>query len=282
MESSTNPKATQQRELSKAAESQVSTEIWQDLLHTAIVGNGIFPQSFFPQGLLLSDKMANLVHERRASLGSLQKEDSPRELISTMFIEAKNKGHGAYGFQSSQSMMEGNIANVWGSDKSQALEVLRNFSNLIGNTNADASQESNENESNRQQVLQKVFSNPQELSLLLELLGVARQSLLSQTTRETSANYRGKISDFMKKYSKHEFYNIPEGYRAERKDLMAKLAITLRETATSIKEALVLYVDRQYPQNKILLERLKGSDDRSLFGGLLVTNIDPLRNPDYE
>lgn len=226
--------------------------------------------------------MANLVNERKASLDSLQKEDPPRELISSMFTEARNKSHSAYGFQSSRSMMGGSIGNVWGSDKSQALEVLRNFSNIIGNTNVDVSQGNIVNEPHSQQVLQKVFSNPQDLSLLLDLLGVARQSLLSQATRETSTNYKGKISDFMKKYSKHGFSNIPKGYEEERKDLMAKLAIMLRETATSIKEALALYVERQHPQNKILLERLKGSDDRSLFGGLLVTNIHPLRNPDYE
>lgn len=282
MESSTNPKATQQPELPKAVDPQILTEIWQDLLHTAIVGNGIFPQSFFPQGLLLADKMANLVHERRASLGSLQKEDPPRELISTMFIEAKNKSHRAYGFQSSQSMMGGNIANVWGNDKSQALDILISFSEIIGRTDVDVTQGSNDNEADRQRVLQKVFSNPQELSLLLELLGVARQSLLSQATREKSTSYKEQISNFMQKYSKHGFHDIPEGYTEERNGLMAKLHTTIKETVTSIREELVVYVERQHPQNKILLERLKGSDDDKLFGRLLVANIHPLRNPDYE
>lgn len=274
MESSTNPKTTQQHELPKATDFLVSTEIWQDLLHTAIVGNGIFPQSFFPQGLLLADKMANLVSERKTSLDLLQKEDPPRELISSMFTEAKSKSHNAYGFKSSHSMMGGSIENVWGSDKSQALDILISFSEVVGKTNVDVSQGSNGNETDRQQVLQKVFSNPQELSLLLELLGVARQSLLSQAVKEKSSSYKEEIKNFMQKYSQHGFFDIPEGYTEERNALMAKLHNTIRE--------LVMYAERQHPQNKILLERLKRSDDDNLFGRLRVANIHPLRNPDYE
>jgi hypothetical protein len=280
MESSTNPKATQQHELPKTTDTQVSTEIWQDLLHTAIVGNGIFPQSFFPQGLLLADKMADLVNQGKTSLDSLQKENPSRELISSMFTEAKNKSHSAYGFESSHSMMGGSIENVWGSDKGQALDILTGFSGVVYRTSPDVSGQSNRDETN----LQEVISNPQEFSLLLELLGVARDTLLSQGVKEKSGGYKKEISRFMQKYSKHGFSNIPEEYQEEREGLMAKLYTTIKEATAYIKGELVTYAERQHPQNTILLERLKGSYsyDDNLFGLLRVANIHPLRNPDYE
>lgn len=77
MEGSSNPEATQNKpELVTRVNTKVSDEIWQDLLHTAIVGNGIFPQSFFAQGILLADKMANLVHQRTASFEFITETES--------------------------------------------------------------------------------------------------------------------------------------------------------------------------------------------------------------
>lgn len=50
MDGLNNPEITQIKpELPKRINTKVSGEIWQDLLHVAIVGNGIFPQSFFPK-----------------------------------------------------------------------------------------------------------------------------------------------------------------------------------------------------------------------------------------
>lgn len=197
-----------------------------------------------------------------------------------MLAEARSKSHNAYRIKSAPTMMGGTIENVWGSDKIQAIDILIGFSELIYKTKSCVSQENKGNEANRQRILQKVFSNPQELMLLLELLGVARDSLLSQPVKETSNIYKEEIRGFMQKYSEYHFFNIPEGYREERDGLTSRLNTLIREATGSIKEELVAYAERQYPQNKILLERLNRADN--LFGSLSITNIHPLRNPDYE
>ena len=266
----------------KRTDAKVSDEIWQDLLHTAIVGNGIFPQSLFAQGVLLADEMASLVNERKASLASLQEQNPPGELISTMFQEAKSKSHNAYGFKTASTIMGDNIENLWRSDKAQAQDILVGFSEVIGRTNVDAAQESKVKEADKQGILRSVFSNPQEFSLLLELLGVARQSLLSQEVREISKSYKEEISKFMQRYSQYNFRNVPLGYTVDTRYLSKTLKYLLADATGTIKKELIVHTERQHPENKILLKRLKESETDKLFGRVTVAGIHPLLHPDYE
>lgn len=282
MESSNNPEVQAKGESTTVVDAQMSPEIWKDLLHSAIVGNGIFPQSFFAQGILLADRMANLVKEKKTSLDALQTQNPPWELISTMLGEAKSKSHSAHGFKTSHGMTAASTLSVWVKDRNHALDTLTGFSEVINKTNVDVSQENKGNEKDRQRILQKVFSNPQEFSLLLELLGVARQSLLSQEIKRISNIYKQKIGRFMQKYSEYDFDNIPEGYHEDRYTLIDALKEMLKGATSSVKGDLFSYVKRQHPQNRILSERLEKSDINKLLGGVSVSDINPLRNRDYD
>lgn len=283
MESPNNPEVIQAKgESPEIIDAQVSPDIWKNLLHTAIVGNGIFPQSFFAQGILLADRMANLVKEGKTSLDALQEQNPQRALIANMLGEAKNKSHNAYGFKTDSGMTGRSILNVWGTDKKHAQDTLRSFSEVVYETDSGVSQQSKDSQMGGQQILHKVFSTPQEFSILLEMLRVARQSLSSEKIQKISNIYKEEIGKTMQKYSQYNFSNIPEGYREERESLMETLDEMLKEATSSIKEDLISYVKKQHTQNRILLERLEKSDINKLFGGVRIYNIHPLRHPDYE
>ena len=53
MESTNNGDSNKGQQEQSRPDSRVSTEIWKDLLHTEIIGNAMFPQSSFAQGILL-------------------------------------------------------------------------------------------------------------------------------------------------------------------------------------------------------------------------------------
>lgn len=283
MESSNNPEVPQTKpEPPKIINTEVSAEVWENLLHTAIVGNGIFPQSFLAQGILLADRMANLVKEKKTSLDALQKENPTLELIFDMMGKAGSKSHNAYGLKTSSGMMGESIISVLINDKNHAQDTLMSFAEVIHGPDSDVSQQNKYSPTVIQETLHKVFSNPQEFSILLEMLRIAKQSLLSPEIRAISNSYKRKIAEFMHKYSEYDFDNIPEGYHEDRYTLIDALKEMLKGATSSVKGDLFSYVKRQHPQNRILSERLEKSDINKLLGGVSVSDINPLRNRDYD
>lgn len=270
MEGTNNTDLIKNQHDSPKSDSKVSVDIWRDLLHTQIVGNGIFPQSTFAQGVLLASSIANLVKEHKVSLNSLLEQNPPQQLIDTVLEEAKRKSHGAYGVTT--KTIPG-IHRVWARDKRHARDVLAGFSEVIYRTKVDAFYQSKgrkidrlliplrdflSNDVDRQHmVLRRVFSNPEDFSLLLEFIGVSQVTLRSPEINNTSKIYKEKISEFMQKYSKHNYLHIPVGYEKERTDLMETLRSLLSSAAGFMQEQLIINTGKQHPENKLLLDRLK-------------------------
>lgn len=290
MESSGNAEVIKDKEGSLKNDSKVSDDIWKDLLHTEIIATGIFPQSAFAQGALLANRIATLVKEQKVRLNPLVEQNPQQQLIDTMLEDAKRKSHDAYGFTT--KTISG-IHRVWQRDKRHALYVLEGLSQPIYMANIDISYQSTGRKvedvkqmlhrfflkaESKYVILCKVFLNPEDFSLLLEFLGLARQSLLSQEVRKISNSYKEKISEFMQKYSKHSFLDIPDGYEKERTDLMSTLRGLLADAAGFMQKELIINTERQHPENKILLDYLRKSEVDQLFGRVAVASINPLRS----
>ena len=295
MESSGIGEGIKDKQESLKNESKVSVEVWRDLLHTEIVAIGIFPQSTFAPGVLLANRMANLVNEQKIPLYSLLEQNPSQQLIDTMLQEAKSKSHDAYGFTTKATIP--GIQRIWERDKRHARGVLVGLSKVIYKTNVDVSYPNKGrkvedillmlrrallNSQSEDVMLDKVFSNREDFSLLLEFLGVARESLLSPEVRERSKSYKEKISMFMQKYSMHNFLDIPDGYDNERTDLMDTLIGLLADAAGFMKQELIVHTERQHPENRILLNHLRKSSVDQLFAGVAVSSVNPLRNPNRQ
>ena len=262
------------------AESEISIEQWRSLLHTAIVGNGVFPQSFFAQGVRLAEGVVHLSREENISIHSLLNQDPPKELIDSMFGAAKIKAHTAYGFESRGSGVTTNpLRNVWSNDKSHGITVLTNFAKLIYSERHGIEPLTIPDE----EVIQDVYSNPEDIEVLQGLLVNASQSLSSDAVREISETYKQKISKFMKKYATYSWFNIPRGYQKNRERLHKDLTSLLRKAATITKDDLAVYLQTEHPQeHKRLLTTMQTTYVEKLFGDINVAGIHPLRNPDYE
>jgi hypothetical protein len=256
---------------------EISPEVWKDLLHTSIVGNGMFLQSFFSQGVLLAERMANLVNEEKASPDALIRQDPKHELISEMMEAAKIKSHKAYHIKPPNNTNGGNATGLWTEDKMEAIQILSSFAKIVHEKDSGDSPQSKVTQNYRYE-LHKVFSNPQELSTLIDILAIARQSLFAPETKEISKSYKEKIVEFMQKYQKNNFSEIPHSYNEERGELAHTLRQMLEGVKSSMKNEIVSGMKRQRPKDKAFLNRLQNCNDWNLFGVTTDSNIHPLQH----
>lgn len=253
--------------------------VWEELLHVAIVGNGIFPQSFWAQGVLLADKITELVNNGAATWDFLLESDPPSDLTNKMLGEARGKSHSAYGFETRPSMTGGTtpLLNVWETGRLHAKNFLFNMAHAI-NSNIPRQKPV----AHYKDAIEEVTSDPEKFLLLKELLKAASQSLSDGTIKELSVKYKMKISEFMQKYAPYSFSNIPKGYKEEQELLDQELESILRNASSLTQQRIINLLEGEHPQHTALLETIKSYEPNKLFGGVRVARIHPLKNPDYD
>jgi hypothetical protein len=271
MEPNTSDSTKSKTESVEPNTSQISTETWKDILHVSVIGNAMFPQSFFAQGLLIAERVSNLANQGKLSLDAFLTQNPEKELIFSTMENARDKSHGAYAIKSHHATAREKLASLWVEDKLETRHTLLRFAEMVHGQNLDNTRQGGN-------TLHLVFSNPDELSIIANMLGIVRFSLLSEEVKQASKKYKAIISIFMQHYPKDTLTEVPEGYDEKRGNLYESLTAIQEKCYSYIRNELVKQMEDGHPENQPLLNRLKASDTADLFGPIQGFGINPLRN----
>lgn len=234
---------------------QPSMESWERLMDDAILGNLMFPQAFFAQGILLANGIVREASKEGLPHSAFLENNPPEEFIKSKLTEAKNKAHHAYKVKPVISMFSrGDVRTVWKYEKYQALIVLEYFARL---------------------------SDDEEVGR--ELLKTAAQGLRSERVQNLSKTYKGEIQRFTGKYRSSRFQDRDKHYGLNRDSLFKNLQDLIYASAKEIRLQMIERLKKSHPEEKGLIKRLEiASDPTYPFGDPEISTPHPLRNPDYE
>jgi len=252
-----------------------SHKSWEVILHEASIGNWMYPQAFFAQGIRLAFGIVDQAKKNNLPITSFFENSPPKDLIDANVSESRDKAHATYGIKTQPSGVTMHpLRNVWESDIHSARRVMRNFATVLDS-------QSSEDTSYPDTDLQRIERAAQD-PMFYDLLSFAVKGLELKSVRERSHAYKQEIVDYMTKYSRYNFSKIPEEYNTERSKLGDSLSTLLEEAATEIKREVVKATTAQDPERTELSERLNAASVQDLFGDLQAAAPHPLRHPDYE
>lgn len=244
-----------------------SQDAWESVSHTGVVGNGMFPQAYFAQGILMANAMVKESAREGFPISTFFETPPPSESIKKNFEKARDRSHKAYQIEPGPqgiSVVGDPIMNVWNANLKNTRETLLNIAHLVNDGQSGQLSDF--------MLLNEVQSDP----LFQGLLQEAERGLKSKDVRELSDMYKSEIKEFMKN---------PHGrdgaYYLRRKNV----GVTLREQVVTVmnlvKQSMIEWA-RLSSDNPGVVERMKNLDAHKLLSDPMISVPHPLRNPDFE